>query len=216
MNYVSWAAMYEGTSDRAYFEVLIPRAIEWLTLQEGKGTTEVATNPVEVFPRESPDRFAQRACRASQSFHLCFIHGDTGGRALEAGIEQRTTSYCRAFHNTCQWPPARCVIIAPRKETEAWVLADPQAVASALGYPDPSRIPELPQDARQAESLTDPKATLQNIISSVKRGKRTSFAENILPAIAQRQNFAALFGSQSFTDFGTRLRSALVDMRVIE
>ena len=32
MTYLSWAAMFEGATDRTYFEVLIPRLMEAVTL----------------------------------------------------------------------------------------------------------------------------------------------------------------------------------------
>jgi hypothetical protein len=44
MNYVTWAVMYEGSTDRAYFDVLIPRAIEWLTLGNCSGPVNSAAN----------------------------------------------------------------------------------------------------------------------------------------------------------------------------
>ena len=36
MTYVSWGVMYEGPSDRVYFDVLIPRLMEDIVLSCGR------------------------------------------------------------------------------------------------------------------------------------------------------------------------------------
>jgi hypothetical protein len=216
MNYVTWAVMYEGSTDRAYFDVLIPRAIEWLTLGRGSRITEVSPYPVALFPRRDPRVFARMACQAAQSFHLMFVHADSGGRSIEQSLPFRGDHYCLAMQETCNWPPARCIVISPRKETEAWVLGDRQAIAEALGYADTSKLAELPRDAKVAERLPDPKAKLTEVIRSVTRGRRRANIADIFPAVAQRQSFEALLKSESFRGFVAKLGDALSDFGILE
>ena len=97
--------------------------------------------------------------------HLCFIHSDMGGRNLELTLEARSVSYCECMERLCGWPPARCIVISPRKETEAWMVTDSLAVTSALGYRDAPGSIGLPATPREAEGLADPKATLAKAIS---------------------------------------------------
>jgi hypothetical protein len=77
---------------------------------------------------------AREACKAADAFFFIFIHADTGGRDLAAGISARSRSYCEAMRELCGWPATRCIVISPRHETEAWILADAEAITATLGY----------------------------------------------------------------------------------
>jgi hypothetical protein len=215
MNYVSWAALFEGAFDRAYFSVLLPRAIEWLALREGRAAADVAQVPIELSRRRDVETFATEACRASDAFHICFVHADTGGRALEYGLATRTNAYCEAMNRLCGWPFRRCVIIAPRKETEAWALADPEAVISALGLKGAARRLGLPPSAREAEALRDPKASFEAILEAAGLNRRAHGINAIATQIALRQEIEALTASDSFAAFVQRLRVALTDLQII-
>jgi hypothetical protein len=127
----------------------------------------------------------------------------------------RLYSYCEAMQALCNWPPVRCITIAPRHETEAWALADPQAVTSALGYLGPPDSIGLPSGANQAERLGDPKAVLAAAVTGVRGRRRPYDPKQILPAIAQRQSLATLRRAQSFAAFEIRLVEALADIGCI-
>lgn len=215
MTYVAWAALYEGPTDQAYFEVLIPRLMEDIIMLRGIGHSTIPPVPAVRLRRGMADNVAKEACAARDAFHLVFIHADTGGRAIEAELERRSIRYCEAMRALCNWPPARCITISPRHETEAWVLADPSAVTGALGYlGTPSSI-GLPSDANEAERITDPKAILAAAVSRV-RGRRRPFdVKQIFPAIAQRQTQANLRRAGSFAAFEADLCAALTDLGCI-
>ena len=212
MTYLSWAVLYEGSSDQAYFDVLIPRVMEELVIRDGVRNSTIPSSPSVRLRRGSVAETAEEACAARQAFHIAFIHADTGGRNLEAGMERRSVAYCEAMHAVCEWPPARCVSISPRHETEAWVLADPGAVVSALGFHGSATSIGLPANATEAERLVDPKAVLLTAVREV-RGRRSSFnVSQIFPAIAQQQSFISLRESASFVRFEAALRGALADL----
>ena len=212
MTYVCWAALYEGPTDSAYFEVLIPRVMEELVRRHGTRLSTIPTAPAVLLSRGAPAEVASEACSAREAFHLCFVHADTGGRNLAAAIDERSTAYCAAMRAECNWPPARCIVVSPRKETEAWVLADGAAVTSALGYSDTPSSLGLPADAEAAERLADPKATLRAAMESVRGRRRPIATSDIFAAIAQRQSLTALRGASSFSAFENRLRAGLVSL----
>lgn len=161
MIYLSWAVLYEGTTDQAYFDVLIPRLMEELTRLHGTRTVIVPSGPTIVLHRRDIEQVAREACEAREAFHLMFVHADTGGRELEADVDARSLRYCEAMHAICMWPPQRCIAVMPRHETEAWMLGDSAAIADALGYRgNPSDL-GLPSDAEEAERLPDPKQVLR-------------------------------------------------------
>lgn len=212
MTYLSWAVLYEGETDAAYFDVLIPRIMGELVMARGIRHSDIPLIPAARLQRDTVANAAERICQAKDAFHLIFIHADTGGRNLEAGLADRASAYCKAIHERCEWPPVRCITITPRHETEAWILADPQAVTSALGYAGSADSIGLPADANHAERLADPKAALAVAVREV-RGKRRQFeARQIWPAIAQRQSLVKLRQSRSFASFETRLLTALGDL----
>ena len=214
MIYLSWAVMYEGASDAAYFDVLIPRVMQNLVETEGERHSNIPTGPAVHLGADGRaiDDVANEACAAKDAFHIVFIHADTGGRGLETGIASRSLAYCEAMHACCDWPCRRCVVIAPRHETEAWVLADPDAVMGALGYNGKFQEIGLPSGAGQAERLSDPKVTLLEAVTNVRGKRKQIYIEQIFPAIAQRQRIDMLRKSQSFISFENSLRGALQDL----
>ena len=212
MIYLSWAAMYEGADDAAYFNVLIPRVMEEITLQHGTRISTIPANPAVIIPRGAIGKVSKKACLARQAFHLIFFHADTGGRNLEAGLDARASDYCKAMYKECDWPARRCVVIAPRHETEAWILADPHAVTAALGYAGAPGSIGLPATAKAAEKLPDPKQTLMAAVRAVRKGSRSVDVQQIAAAISQRQSLHLLRYADSFADLETNLHHALADL----
>ena len=212
MTYVSWAVLYEGATDRAYFDVLIPRVMQELVQRFGIRLSTIPSTPAVLLSRDTVEKVAKEACKAIDAFHLCFIHADTGGRNLESKLECRSSAYCEAMRAECNWPPARCIVIAPRKETEAWILADGVAVTSALGYTGLPASIGLPLTAADAEQLADPKATLRGAIQIVRGRRGTINVDDLFPAIALRQSLDELRSTSSFTAFEKELYLALADI----
>jgi hypothetical protein len=211
MTYVAWAVLYEGESDAAYYNVLIPRVMETLVIAGTKLPT-IPTSPAIRLKRASTAEVAREACEASDAFFLVFIHADTGGRALEAGIELRSRSYCEEMQRQCAFPAGRCIVIAPRHETEAWILADPGAVIATLGYRGTPASIGLPTSAVEAERLIDPKATLQQAIGHVRGRRRPVDLAQVFPAIAQRQDLRELRKAGSYELFEKSVKAALFDL----
>ncbi|MDR3440559.1 hypothetical protein [Telmatospirillum sp.] len=218
MIYLSWAAMHEGATDRAYFDILIPLVMEDLVRRRGTCEAIVPQAAAVEFDRSGRlvDAVAADICREQEAFHLMFIHADTGGRALEADMAHRSEDYRDAAFELCGFPLERCIVIAPRHETEAWMLADRNAVGGALGYRGDLAALGLPASAQDAERLVDPKAILNAAISIV-RGRRTSpNVQQLIPAIAQRQDLAKLRGAASYRAFEEELAQALLSLGCID
>lgn len=210
--------MHEGVTDRAYFDILIPEVMEDLVRQRGRCEAIVPQTAAVEFNRSGRpvDEVAADICREQEAFHIMFIHADTGGRALEAGMAYRSEDYRNAASELCGFPPERCVIIAPRHETEAWMLADRDAVGGALGYRGDLAALGLPANARDAERLADPKMVLRNAISEI-RGRRSSpGVQQVIPAIAQRQDLTKLRSAASFRAFEEALAQALISLGCIQ
>lgn len=218
MTYVSWAAFHEGNSDGLYFGVLLPRLMESIVSEQGVRHSDIPSVPAVMLGRNGRtlDNVAAEICEARDAFQVVFIHADTGGRSLQKGLSQRSSAFCERAFELCAWPQTRCITVTPRHETEAWILADPEAVMDSLGYRGKPADIGLPIDATAAERLADPKATLEAVMKQVSgRRRRTARVEQLFPAIAQRQSIEALRASASFREFEAKLLNCLADLGCI-
>ena len=215
--YLAYALFCEGPSDFAYSEVLIPRLIDSIVSDLGVRPVDRPDAPALHLgqPNRAVEVVAMEACRSKDTFHLAFIHADTGGRNQEGGaLDGRSVAYCRKMHEICDFPQPRCVLLRPRHETEAWALADPNAVLDAMGYRGPAAGLGLPSNPRDAEHHQNPKSCLASAVRRVSNNPRRR-AHTLLPAIAQRQSIAELRRSASFSDFESRLKTALQDLGIL-
>lgn len=213
MTYLSWVALYEGRTDAVYFDVLLPRLMDEITRLEGVGPVTVPQAPaLRLTVGRGVEAVTAELCRNMESYHVIFIHADTGGRGLEAGSDARGPAYCRQAQATFGWPAERCVLVAPRHETEAWVLADAEAVMMAFGVSGEPHRHGLPADAAAAEALADPKTVLAGVAASLGRRGRRREPSAFFARVAQDQRLDALRGSRSFRAFETELRRALISL----
>ena len=215
MTYVAWAALYEGGTDAAYFDVLIPRVMEDIILNYGVRHSDIAEFPTVRLKRDPIDAVATEACSRREGFHLVFFHADIGGRGQADNQQIHASSFCRAMHQLCDWPKERCIPVLPRPETEAWALADPIAVTTALGYRGSPESVGLPANAAESERVRDPKAILGAAVAQVRGRRRSVDAEQLLPAIALRQRLRWLRDAPSFVQFEGQLKAALAHLGCI-
>ena len=211
--YLGWAAYYEGASDAAYFDVLIPRVLDDILLREGTRPITVPEGPalrLGVRSRQV-DHVAAEICEGRDAFHLLFVHADTGGRALAVNIASRREAFAQAAYDLCGWPLDRTVQISPRHESEAWALADPGAICRALGYTGDKGPLGFPVTPRAAEKLPNPKAELDRIVQQVS-GRRHKGTGGLLTSVAREQSLSTLRRARSFQSFEEELRSSLTTL----
>lgn len=215
MTYLAWAVLYEGSDDKQYFDVLIPRIMDELVLNRGTRHATVPLQPVMDFRRGSTESVAIEICENREAYHLVFIHADTGGRALEQGLAERSAAFCDAANKLCNWPPERCILITPRHELEAWAMADGSAVCDALGYRGTPASIGLPASPAAAERLADPKSALTEAVKRVRSSRRPIDTSQLLPTIAQRQSLVELRRLAHFRSLEDAISRALVSLGAI-
>lgn len=215
--YLGWALFVEGGSDREYLEALIPRVLEYIVSTEGLFEVEIPLScsvPLGSNGRDV-ESVAAEACDARDAFEIVFIHADTGGRNLEDGIQNRGAAYIQRMNDHCNLRIDRSVLITPRHEVEAWILADRKALLKTLGYRDDANNLGLPTTATAAERIVDPKASLMSAIATI-YGRRKSKKRRLnFSAVAINQNIATLRGSDSFSLFEENLRTSLRTFGII-
>lgn len=215
--YIAWAAFYEGVTDERYLNVLIPRVLEEIIRTHGTRPAVVPEMPAVTLGAKGRglQEVAREICANKKAFHVLFFHADTGGRAIEANINTRREAYLRQAALLCEFSVKHAVFVSPRKETEAWALADRDALKRSLGILDFDNHVEVPADARAAEALQDPKATLARIIDSSSKRKRKVKPIVLLPRIAQEQSIQVLREATSFQAFEQNIRSALLSFGLL-
>lgn len=213
MIYLSWAGVYEGPSDGAYYETLLPRLMGSILRSERKQDVTVPETPAMRFRSgRERDAVAKEVCDNSEAFHLLFIHVDTGGRGLEESTALQSSDYSRAVQERCSWHQDRCLPIQPRHEMEAWALADPAAVLAAFGVTGEAARYGLPATALEAERLVDPKAALDNAERQIRGRRARQSRTDLLVSIAQRQSMDTLRGARSFQTLEAHLRRGLASL----
>lgn len=212
--YISWAIFVEGQNDVDYFGVLLPRVIESIVMTTTGPVAVIPESPSAVFGIRNRDfeSACSSICEAKESFHLLFVHSDTGGRALEAQIALRTTALCQMLEARCNIPNESCICVTPRHETEAWGLADQNAIRLAFGLRDNFAFSELPDNPADVELIVDPKLTSSQITDRLSFGRRNSNRHFPYASIAQHQDLSTLRRLPSFMDFEIRLRRSLTHL----
>ncbi len=211
MTYLAWAMYAEGTTDTLYFETLLPRIILDLAQKTDGPEAKVPELPVDVFgiSTRSLDTAAEEICAARDAFSLLFVHGDTGGPAQEQHLANRTCALCERIHERCGFPRERCVVIAPRRETESWCLADKSAIRAACGLTDDHDLSFVPENADALEGIADPKSVMAQIQASLAIGRRRRVPPVPYASLGQMQELNRLRALPSFETFESELIVAL-------
>lgn len=217
MSYVAWGLLCEGGSDRAYFEALLPRVLDELCLRHGRRPVTIPKAPAISLGRKGREieAVAKEICENRDCFHLAFIHADTGGRGVAQSLSQRGLAYCQRATALCDFNCLHCVMIAPCHELEAWALADPDALASALGYRGDVTKLGAPANATAAERLTDPKAALNQVAQGVRKRRGHDDYAGLLTVVGRTQSLDALRASMSFRAFEADLLQGLASLRIV-
>lgn len=214
--YLTWSGYFEGVSDSEYFGVLLHRVMSAIVAEEGLRPILIPEEFIRFGERSrSVDDVSLEACENRDGFHIWYVHADTGGRNLAAGIASRSEAYRIRANELCGLPLTRTVIIAPRKETEAWVLADRDAVLSAFGVTARVDLSHLPLTPAESEGLADPKETINSFARIVNRKRYRSGVSFLYASIAQKQRIDILRQLASFQEFESNLRAALIDLGCI-
>jgi hypothetical protein len=141
---------------------------------------------------------------------LLFIHTD-GGTDFSTADRERVVPAIIKLKGSIAAPSFGCVGVVPVRETEAWALADFDALREELGTRLSAEELQLPVRPADVERLLDPKQTLRNahaLASPSRRGRRTRF-EAIPAGLGDRVNHHCLRQVPAFARFEAELEATL-------
>nr|MDT0663059.1 DUF4276 family protein [Micromonospora sp. DSM 115978] len=174
MRYLSTALVSEGVTDDQFLPRLLSRALTELCLTEFDDSVEVA----EVQPLRDhggPSSIGQLLDIVEGNkgaFNLIFFHRDQGANPHRVREEWLEPLRKRWVGRTEQ-----LVAVVPVRETEAWLLADGQALRDALGVRWSDADMGLPASPREVERVVDPKKLLNDVTGRVSRTVTDHFGQ---------------------------------------
>lgn len=218
MAYLSLALYGEGPTDLRFNSPILRRLAEQLCLDHGRVPIDVGplihlTHPRPFRDAPLREQILESARLAEATFHGLFIHADGGGDPVRARAERvqpaseliATTLYDGASHT---------VGVVPIRETEAWALADGDAIRAAFGTSLGNAELGIPEHPGDVESILDPKEALQNALD-VALGlgrRRMRRSVDYLEAIAERVLLERLLRVPSFAQVAEDLRHLLTNL----
>ncbi|HSA53408.1 MAG TPA: hypothetical protein VLH10_25260, partial [Yinghuangia sp.] len=135
----------EGTSDLYFLKPLVMRQVRALLEKSAGADVDLAGEPL-LCPTATmvsdPAKLHREISELAHRCHVLFIHSD----ANEQHKAENLTWIVEPL-------PAAPVIVVPKKETEAWILADPAAFAGLPG----ADTSGLPASAKAVEKVSKPK-----------------------------------------------------------
>ena len=150
----------EGPTDPDFFSPLLVRLAIVLIRSGGKHSAGIA-DPLILPGRPSNDTFAPTIQRYASLCNLIVVHTDGNGDPDGARAERIEPWFG-------SWPLSEArtalVPVVPVRETEAWMLADIDAIQRLLGTKQDASDLGLPTRVRGVEQIADPKSTLKTIL----------------------------------------------------
>ena len=214
MRYLGLALYAEGATDYRFLSPLLLRLCEDICLR-------CATQPVDVSdvlalddrpgmkkkPRE--ERIADAAIDAAGSWDVLFVHSDGESDPASAAGEKIAPAFAR-LHEAGLRRGER-VAVVPVRETEAWVLADGDALRAVFGVSVDDAALGLPPPGAAVESVDDPKKRLNLAFEATRPGGRRARAgaASLLNALGERDSLPRLRAVPSFQAVENELVAAL-------
>lgn len=150
-----YALISDGTSDQVLLKI-----IDW-AFQQFLNIETMGERADFYFLETRPKSISDKVRLVAEQYDdldFIVVHRDAEKetyekRASEVAVELATANI----------QPLLSIPVIPVRMTEAWLLFDAKAIASAAGNPNIGRLPILPA-LHSVESLPDPKAVLEKLI----------------------------------------------------
>jgi hypothetical protein len=184
MRYLQCGFVGEGRTDYAFFKPLVGRVVEDLVLRGTDEEVQIA-DILEVRPGDrmsnAPNEVVHELTTRSEYLDVVFYHADAAGD-VEGAYSSRVKIVQAGVPSSMH-----VVGVIPKRETEAWVLADPACVAAALGLQETALQVGTSHRPDRVEAVPDPKREFRELVSSArpKRRRRTAVAETCYRFLGQ-------------------------------
>jgi Domain of unknown function (DUF4276) len=216
--YLTTALYAEGRTDYDFLGPLIIRVAGQLCAASAVDFDSHPVYPIDAPTYRGPDGRAGRVLEAVREYadqiYILFIHSDGAGDRDEA-VERNVRPAVERVAAELDWKDKRTVPIVPVRETEAWALADGDALWAVFRTRKTDAELGLPGKVAAVESIADPKQTFETAyqIATKRRGRRK--ASDFLELLGENIRLDCLQAVPSFARFSEELRVALRDLHFI-
>lgn len=219
MRYLSSALYCEGTTDASFLLPLLRRLCEHLA-SEADDTVEVADMIALVDAHEDrrldrDDRIERAARAAEGAWVVLFIHADADARDSRAAVSQRVQPAIDRLAPLLGGK-RQAVAVVPVRVTEAWALADPDALRTAVGSPmDDDALGIAAALTHGVDRAADPKALLEGALLAARPRARPAQIAAYRGRIGETVALARLQRLGAFRHLETDLRAALLALGIL-
>lgn len=211
VRFLGFALYAEGPTDHRFHGRLLGRLAEDICIGARQPVGIGPVQSIEAAPplRSLPARILEAAQAAEGSFDVLFIHQDGGKDAARARSERIAPAAALLATEMTEKP--WLVHVVPVRETEAWAIADGDALRAAFGSTLSDTELGIPPRARDVEKVADPKQSLEHAWQAAAgpRRSRRRRASSFLEAIGERVSLERLRQVPAFQEMEGELRSAL-------
>ncbi|WP_398309146.1 hypothetical protein [Zoogloea sp.] len=219
MKYLGLALYAEGPTDYYFLRPLLQRLCEDLCANEALGSVDVSevlalNHPTSTDAAPRDQRILAAAKLARGSWRIVFVHADGANDPRTARQEQVEPSL-KLLSDTFE-DEGIGVAVVPVRETEAWAIADGDAIRAVFGSDLSDRDLGLPV-RRVLEAVADPKAILSDAFYATNpTGRRRKQGTSpYLNSLAETISLSHLRELDAFCTLESDLKTALQKLRIL-
>jgi Domain of unknown function (DUF4276) len=215
----------EGSTDGKFLPQVIKRTAEAILAQNDQHDIKV---PLPDCLWEKPAKAVKRVecilhiARQTAEYDALIIHSDGDDRGYEQTVVElfqpgKNRVLSASMHeNVC----VDLVPLIPVRMTEAWMLADPDALCTVLDKKVNARTLGIPIKAKLVEKDFNPKTTLDHVIKcaypSASKSQRQKFKHELYKELGQEISLKRLSDVPSYQQFMEDLTSTLQMLNFIQ
>ena len=172
MRTMTLALYAEGSTDGDFLPKIIERTAKNILAQHSSQSIQVRlpyskwNKPVDIVKR---DQCILYIARETSIYDALIIHSDGDHRGYEQTLSELFEPGKKLVLEAKDKAEEICsdlVPLIPVRMTEAWMLADPDALCTVLGKKAEARVLGIPTKAKLVEKELKPKKTLEQIIQA--------------------------------------------------
>lgn len=223
MAQLAMALIVEGETDARFLDVIAQRTALQILSRQSPGVVDVL--PVQRL-RPSGNGQAQRiltAAHEAHGYHLLLIHADADAPSPNAAWADRVQPGLALVRDSAARGEAvceHCMAVIPVQMTEAWLLADGDALLQLIGTRESAGNLGLRHSGRRVETIADPKIYLSQILEAARKGMRPSRRRAVQSGamyepLARRMSLERLALLPSYATFHSELTRTLTALGFI-
>ncbi len=218
-------ALYaEGRTDERFLPIIAQRTAVRLLSEFSQRSVDVLEPIIlDAQPKSARSENILLVARQARGYHLLFVHADADDPSPTRAMQERIAPGFQAVQDALNLGESVCghlIPVVPVQMTEAWMLADGDALREIIGATHSAQELNIPARSRLVEAIADPKERLRQVLAASDAGRtrrrRQRLVASLYEPLARRIDLDRLALAPSFAQFMEDLKAALIELRFIE